>query len=168
MTAASDDISFRITLADEAATARLAGRLAKLARIGDMLALAGDLGSGKTSFARAFIRALGHPDEEVPSPTFTLAQSYDTEAGTIWHFDLYRLSGPEEAAELGLDEALGSGISLVEWPERLGRMDVPGRLDVALSQPPGAEEDARIATLTPGAGWIPRLKSEFGESEFGA
>src|SRR5436190_21730406 len=92
-------------LPDEAATAELAARVAARAEPGDVIALRGDLGSGKTSFARAFIRARGDRDTEVPSPTFTLAQVYALEPAAIWHFDLYRLASPEEAWELGIEDA---------------------------------------------------------------
>lgn len=95
---------------------------------GDCLALEGELGAGKTSFARTLIRVLSrNPDEEVPSPTFTLVQQYalpDSSAGNsnrmIWHFDLYRLEDPEEVIELDIDDALETGISLIEWPEKMG------------------------------------------------
>jgi tRNA threonylcarbamoyladenosine biosynthesis protein TsaE len=126
-----------LDLPDEAATAALARRLARLARPGDVIALAGGLGSGKTSFARAFIRSLPLGDaadgEEIPSPTFTLVQIYERRPAPVWHFDLYRLERPEEAYELGLEDAFSGAISLIEWPERLGSL-LPGeRLDVRLS-----------------------------------
>lgn len=109
------------TLPDMAATGRLAGRLALALAPGDIVALVGDLGAGKTELARAIIRALtGDPEAEVPSPTFTLVQTYDTLEATVWHFDLYRLETPDEALELGLEEAFEDGISLIEWPDRLG------------------------------------------------
>ena len=96
------DESRRIALADEAATARLAARLAALARPGDVLALSGGLGAGKTVFARAFLRArAGDRALEVPSPTFTLVQAYDLPGGAVWHLDLYRLSDPSEVWEIG-------------------------------------------------------------------
>jgi tRNA threonylcarbamoyladenosine biosynthesis protein TsaE len=153
--AAPLDILGRIELADEAATARLAAALAAAARPGDCFALAGPLGSGKTSLARSFIRSLGDPDEEVPSPTFTLVQTYEMAAFTLWHFDLYRLSRPEDAIELGFDEALAEGVVLVEWPERLGPLLPAARLDIALS--PGATPGARRAVLGGGAAWRARL-----------
>jgi len=143
-----------LTLTDEAATERLAVALAPALVPGDVVALAGDLGAGKTVLARALIRALtGDPDEEVPSPTFTLVQSYDSGSGTIWHFDLYRLGGPDEVVELGWDEA-AAGIALVEWPERLGPLLPATRLDVTLSL---AGAEARRAILTGHGDWIARL-----------
>src|SRR5271157_2974950 len=102
---------------DEAATKALAARLAAIACVGDVVALSGELGVGKTAFARAFIRARCGADEEVPSPTFTLSQVYDGGGSAIWHFDLYRLAAAEEAWELGIEEAFSCGISLIEWPD---------------------------------------------------
>ncbi len=108
-------------LPDLGATARLAERLALVLAPGDVVALVGDLGAGKTELARALIRALtGDPDAEVPSPTFTLVQTYDLLEATVWHFDLYRLERPEDALELGIEDAFEEGICLVEWPDRLG------------------------------------------------
>lgn len=105
-------------LPDETATIAFAGRLAPLLTVGDCLLLDGDLGMGKSTFARALIRArTGVRDLEVPSPTFTLVQVYDGDP-PIWHFDLYRLSDPDELIELGIDEALEDGLSLIEWPDR--------------------------------------------------
>jgi len=144
-----------IELADEAATRRLGARLASLARPGDVLALWGDLGGGKTTLARAFIQALLGDDEEVPSPTFTLVQTYDAADATIWHFDLYRLERPEDVTELALDEALADGICLIEWPERLGTLIPARRLDIALTG--GASPDRRRATLTSHRQWDDRI-----------
>jgi tRNA threonylcarbamoyladenosine biosynthesis protein TsaE len=132
-------------LPNPAATAQLAERLASVALPRDVIALRGTLGMGKTEFARAFIRRLGLPEEEVPSPTFTLVQSYDTEAGMIWHFDLYRLSQPEDVWELGFEEALEDGILLIEWPERLGAALPARRLDLTLL--PGDTPQTRRAVL---------------------
>ncbi len=108
-------------LATEAATARLAARLAPLLRPGDTLLLAGPIGAGKSFFARALIRnLLGNPAEDVPSPTFTLVQTYTTGDTVVWHADLYRIGHQDEAVELGLVEAFEAAICLVEWPDRLG------------------------------------------------
>jgi tRNA threonylcarbamoyladenosine biosynthesis protein TsaE len=149
----------RLTLAlpDEGATASLAARLALLCRRGDVIALGGELGAGKTTFARGFIRALGDPAEEVPSPTFSLLQIYETASGPVWHFDLYRLKQPEEALELGLDEGLAEGILLIEWPERLGPLLPQERLALRLA--PGVSENARLATIEPSGGWAERARS---------
>jgi tRNA threonylcarbamoyladenosine biosynthesis protein TsaE len=142
-------------LPDEAATAALAARIATLARPGDVIALKGELGAGKTSFARAFIRARAGRDEVVPSPTFTLAQPYDFPDVTIWHFDCYRLRDAEEAWELGIEDAFRDGISLIEWPERLGHLLPSRRLEITLL--PGAPPDTRRAIADPGPGWAARL-----------
>lgn len=145
-----------LDLADEAATRRLGGRLATLAQPGDVVLLFGTLGTGKSTLARAFIRALTSADEEVPSPTFTLVQAYEATPADIWHFDLYRLEKPEDAFELGIEDALVDGICLIEWPERLGPLTPRRRLDVVLSA--GATETARRATLTSHTQWDKRLK----------
>jgi tRNA threonylcarbamoyladenosine biosynthesis protein TsaE len=145
-----------LELADEQATAGLAARLAARARKGDVVALAGPLGAGKTSFARAFIRARGDRAEEVPSPTFTLVQVYPGGDGpAVWHFDLYRLEDAEEAWELGIEDAFGDGISLIEWPERLGALLPAEHLDVALAF--GASAGARVASLGASPSWAARL-----------
>jgi tRNA threonylcarbamoyl adenosine modification protein YjeE len=147
-------IDLGIDLADEKATETLAARLAAVARPGDIIALQGELGAGKTSFARAFIRAHGG-DEAVPSPTFTLVQTYDLPGGRVWHFDLYRLRVAEEAWELGIEEAFDDGISLIEWPERLGTLMPRRRLLVALDF--AATSSARRATLSGDNEWATRI-----------
>ncbi|WP_198371190.1 tRNA (adenosine(37)-N6)-threonylcarbamoyltransferase complex ATPase subunit type 1 TsaE [Roseomonas rosulenta] len=141
-----------LDLPDLSATHALAARLAGLLRAGDAVLLEGPLGAGKSEFARAVLRAAaGDPALEVPSPTFTLVQSYDLPAGPAHHFDLYRLDGPEGLDELGWEEAR-EGIVLVEWPERLGSLAPGDALHVALA--PLAEENARRAQLS---GWDARL-----------
>jgi tRNA threonylcarbamoyl adenosine modification protein YjeE len=149
--------AFDIDLPDEAATAGLARRLAKRAERGDTIGLAGDLGSGKTTLARAFIRALGTGNEEVPSPTFTLVEVYSFPGRPpVWHFDLYRLTAPEQAYELGIEDAWSEGISLVEWPERLGPLLPAEHLLVQLAA--GRREQARVARLSASPGWASRLE----------
>ena len=149
--------SLVLDLADEDATRRLGARLAACARAGDVVALAGALGTGKTTLARAFIRALTSAEEEVPSPTFTLVQTYDAAPAPVWHFDLYRLERPDDAIELGLEDALAEGIALMEWPERLGGL-LPGRrLDVVLTETDDGAADARRATLTSHRQWDDRI-----------
>ena len=142
-------------LGDEAATVALARRIAGVARAGDVIALSGDLGTGKTCFARAFVDAAVGNGEEVPSPTFTLVQTYESAVGPIWHFDLYRLTRPDEAYELGIEEALAGGIALVEWPDRLAGLLPAERLDLELTY--GAAPTARRARLTGHGSWAPRL-----------
>lgn len=135
-----------IYLPDDSATERLGRIMATVLRPGDTVLLAGPIGAGKTHLARALIRArLGGP-EDVPSPSFTLVQTYDAPGGAIWHADLYRLSHPDEVAELGLEAAFDTEICLVEWPDRLGRATPPGALTLSL-EPLG---DGRRATLTGG------------------
>ena len=147
-----------LPLPDEAATAALAARLARLAVPGDVLALWGDLGMGKTTFARAFMAAragTARGEITVPSPTFTLLQTYDLPGGPVWHYDLYRLAAADDVWELGWEEGLADAINLVEWPERLGDLLPAGRLDVELK--PGANDHARRASLAPHGDWAARL-----------
>ncbi len=140
-----------IELPSLAATEALAATVAALARPGDVILLAGPLGAGKSAFARAFLRAANDdPALEVPSPTFTLVQSYDTRIGAVHHFDLWRLDGPRGIVELGWQEAL-DGVTLVEWPDRLGSLRPEDALSVTLDIN-GAE--TRRAHLS---GWPDRL-----------
>jgi tRNA threonylcarbamoyladenosine biosynthesis protein TsaE len=143
-----------VDLPDEDATVALAARIAAAAEPGDVIALSGPLGAGKTAFARAFIRARGGVGE-VPSPTFTLVQAYELPGATIWHFDFYRLRQADEAWELGIEDAFRDGISLIEWPERIGSLLPPGRLGIALL--PADAPGARRADIDGGEGWSARL-----------
>jgi len=143
------------SLPDPVATRRLGAALADLARPGDVIALHGDLGLGKTELARGFVQRLAGPDTEVPSPTFNLVLTYDTARAMVWHFDLYRVERHVELAELGLEDAFDDGISLVEWPERLGG-DLPAdALNVRLA----AAGTGRRATLDGGGDWPARLQA---------
>jgi tRNA threonylcarbamoyladenosine biosynthesis protein TsaE len=131
-------------LPNEQATETLGATLAARLKPGDVVGLKGDLGAGKTTLARAIIRAAAaDPELIVPSPTFTLVEVYDTPRGAFWHFDLYRLDNPEQVYELGWEEALAEGIVLLEWPERLGSL-LPQHLSVTLEL---ASEDGRRAIL---------------------
>jgi tRNA threonylcarbamoyladenosine biosynthesis protein TsaE len=135
--------TFAFSLPTEAATEQLGGTLAARLKPGDVVGLKGELGAGKTTLARAILRAAAaNPDMIVPSPTFTLVEVYDTPRGPIWHFDLYRLEAPEQVYELGWEEALAEGIVLIEWPERLGKL-LPKHLSVTLE----VEGDGRRALL---------------------
>ena len=147
----------RLALPDLDATREFARTIAGAARAGDTIGLAGVLGAGKTTFARAFVnaRAAGAGPVEVPSPTFTLVQPYDIGGTTIHHFDLYRVDAPEDALELGIEDAFATGISLVEWPDRLGPLMPEGALLVTLFQ--GPREDAREAEIEAGPGWQERI-----------
>jgi tRNA threonylcarbamoyladenosine biosynthesis protein TsaE len=140
-------------LPDAAATDALGQAIAGLLRPGLPLLLSGPVGAGKSALARAAIRALAGQPIEVPSPTFTLVQTYDLAAGTVWHADLYRLSHPDEAGELGLLEAIDTCLTLIEWPDRLGRALPVHALHVALSHAgPG-----RLARITGDPDAVARL-----------
>ncbi|MFC2951066.1 tRNA (adenosine(37)-N6)-threonylcarbamoyltransferase complex ATPase subunit type 1 TsaE [Marinicaulis aureus] len=143
-----------LDLADEQATGALGAALAPVLRGGDILRLEGDLGAGKSTLARGLIAALtGVPD--APSPTFTLVETYDGPDFALWHFDLYRLEAPEDVWELGLEEALDGGLTLIEWPERIEGLLPDGALTVRL-EVAGA---ARVARLEGDAPWKPRLSA---------
>lgn len=131
--------------ASEEETAQVAAGLAPALPEGSLLCLWGDLGMGKSVFARALIRTLaGEPALDVPSPTYTLVQTYETPAGEIFHFDLYRLSAPEEIYELGWEDALPEGIVIVEWPERLGGFLPARRIDVRIGGGAAGPDSRRI------------------------
>lgn len=136
-------------LGDEAATARLGAAVGAALAAGEAVCLAGPLGAGKSTLARGLIRARTSPDEEVPSPTFTLIQTYEAEGLAIAHLDLYRLASPDEAYEIGLDEALAEGAALIEWPERLEGRLPPDRLDIDLA----FDGESRRARLTGHGAW---------------
>jgi tRNA threonylcarbamoyl adenosine modification protein YjeE len=130
--------------------------LALLVGPGDAVTLTGDLGAGKTAAARALIRCLaGDETLEVPSPTFTLVQIYETPELTIWHFDGFRLRDPEEGWELGIEDAFRDGVSLIEWPERFGALIPKRRLQITFE--PGATPETRRAVIDAGPEWAERL-----------
>jgi tRNA threonylcarbamoyladenosine biosynthesis protein TsaE len=142
---------------NESAWADFAARLVPLLKKGDVVTLKGDLGAGKTAFVRALIRTR-LPDEEVPSPTFTLVQTYDLPEFYLWHFDLYRLEKEEkDILELGWEEARRSGVSFVEWPDRLGSLLPDDRLEISIDFNKDSENSRKV-TLTPFGAWRERLK----------
>ena len=143
-------------LPDAEATGRLGAAVAVALKPGDTICLNGPLGAGKSTLARALVRALTTPHEDVPSPTFTLVQFYSGLHFPLAHFDLYRLERADEAFEIGLDEALEEGAAVIEWPERLGGRLPEDRLDIDIA----ISGDGRIARLSPHGAWKGR-KLEF-------
>lgn len=148
------------SLPQEADTQTLAAQMAPHLQGGDCLLLKGPLGAGKSVFARAVITAFLAEEErreDIPSPTYTLVQTYETTRATLWHADLFRLSDPEETLELGLDEAIARDITLIEWPERLGPYQPARHLALTFDMGQGenpADEPGRILTITAnGPGW---------------
>lgn len=151
----------RLALASEDETRRMGAALAPALRAGDVVALSGGLGAGKSALARAVIRALlRDPEHEVPSPSYTLVNVHaadDADAPEIWHADLYRLAGAEEAAELGLAEAGAHAILLIEWPERMGAGLPARRLCLALAI--AGEQERAVSVAAHGPGWEAALEA---------
>ena len=143
-----------IQLPDLSATQQFASAIASIVRPGDVIGLKGAIGVGKTTFARAVIGALGGR-EEVPSPTFTLAQIYHLDHVTVWHFDLFRLKRPADIYELGIEDAMIDGISLIEWPEKMVSCNFPNHMEIEFAF--GANE-TRKATLLAHDDWRIRLR----------
>jgi tRNA threonylcarbamoyladenosine biosynthesis protein TsaE len=143
-----------IILHDLEQTATLGRRLAGVVGPGDVIALYGDIGTGKTTLVRQVLTALGHAGE-VPSPTFNLLQQYDVGGLDIWHFDLYRLKTAIEALELGLEDAFADGVSFIEWPDHLGALLPAERLNIDLAL--GAETTERRVKFSATKSWAARL-----------
>ncbi|MEE9348263.1 MAG: tRNA (adenosine(37)-N6)-threonylcarbamoyltransferase complex ATPase subunit type 1 TsaE [Robiginitomaculum sp.] len=146
----TDPLTF--DLKDEAATRALGARLGARLKAGDIICLSGELGAGKTSLSRGLIMALTGAIE-VPSPTYTLVQTYNAPQFEIWHFDLYRLKSPEEIWQLGVEDAFYDGACLIEWPSRLGDLRPEGTLDIEII----FNGDGRKAIFTPPPHWEARL-----------
>jgi len=142
-----------VSLPDAAATLALGRRLGEAIGPGDVVCLSGNLGAGKTTLARGAIEAWTGMQEEAPSPTYTLVQTYEGERGELWHVDLYRLKRPDDAWELGLEDAFAEAACLIEWPERLGGQLPPDRLDIELT-PRG---EGRSAALRAHGAWREKL-----------
>lgn len=158
----TDAPTLSLFLPDEGATDRLGGVLAGIGRPGDTILLAGPIGAGKTHLARALIRARLGAMTEVPSPSFTLVQTYGAGQDAIWHADLYRLTHPDEVRELGLEDAFGQAICLVEWPDRMAGQLPPDALTLRLE----ADRDGRRAELTGGRpGLLAAVAAGFGNAD---
>lgn len=145
--------SYEIALPDAEATVALGRRVGAVLGRGDAVCLRGQLGAGKTTLARGVIEAWTGERQHAPSPTYTLVQTYDGPRGELWHVDLYRLQRPEEAWELGLEEAFAEATCLIEWPERLGEGLPPQRLDIALS----ISGEGRTARMSGFGAWRVKL-----------
>jgi len=150
--------TFQIHLTSANATAALATLMSKSLGAGDVLLLAGDIGAGKTHFARALIQSLLEEPEDVPSPTFTLVQTYETSTFDIWHADLYRLSEPDEIVELGLLDAFEDALCLIEWPDRLAELTPENALGLSFEL--GSSEEVRELTVSwANDRWLPIIES---------
>jgi tRNA threonylcarbamoyladenosine biosynthesis protein TsaE len=145
--------SREITLPDAAATLALGRRVGARLKVGDVVCLSGGLGAGKTTLARGAIEAWTGEAEEAPSPSYTLVQTYEGARGELWHCDLYRLKRPEDASELGLEDAFAAAATLIEWPGRLAGALPRDRLDIDLAP----FNDGRRATLKAHGAWRTRL-----------
>ncbi len=141
-----------ISLKDEEATTRLGAQLSVILAPGDAICLSGDLGAGKSTLARGMIKCVSSASE-VPSPTFTFIETYETERFLLWHFDLYRLERPEDVWELGYEDALENGVMVIEWPERIGALAPLEALGIHLE----VDGKARKAHITGAKNWRGRL-----------
>jgi tRNA threonylcarbamoyl adenosine modification protein YjeE len=159
----SETSTFSVALANETATAQLMADLALLIGAGDVITLSGDLGAGKTAAARAMIRYLAGDDSvEVPSPTFTLAQTYELPSFALVHADLYRINDAIELEEIGLSPLPEGAVALIEWPERAPEAMPADRIDIAFSHRPALGSAARAAEITghgKAAAQVARLKT---------
>lgn len=145
-------MNLQLNLDSPTATTRLAQAVADRLDCGDVVLLKGPVGAGKTHFARALIRQLCGADLDVPSPSFTLVQTYQTPRCPVWHVDLYRLTNVSQVLELGLDEAFETGITVIEWPEMLGRTRPERFLEITLF-PDATDENRRTARIAFSGSW---------------
>ena len=153
----------RLELPNSQATQRLGGLLARQLQAGDVIALSGALGAGKSVLARAIVQAVDPAEDDVPSPTFTLVQHYALADGTpLWHLDLYRIETPEGAMALGLDDAFIDAACLIEWPDRLKKLLPRTSLSIHLYADEGWDDDGddpgvRFADVTAPPNWVDRV-----------
>ena len=152
-------ILHQIETASPDQTAELAINIGKVLRAGDCLLLVGSVGAGKSLFARALIQSLQETPEDVPSPTFTIIQTYDTKLGDLWHCDLYRVSSPHEVIELGLDDAMATAVTLIEWPENLADLTPPDALTIRINDLGG--DVRKLSFESTDADWAAYLEKAF-------
>jgi tRNA threonylcarbamoyladenosine biosynthesis protein TsaE len=148
----------KITLKNPDETARFARDLGCKLAAGDCLLLQGNIGAGKTHFARSLVQSLQDHPEDVPSPTFTLVQTYDTRNGELWHADLYRLGSLDEITELGLEDAFDTAICLIEWPDRLEELTPKQALTLGFSPDPDAPDTRHLTLCWSDPKWTPLLE----------
>jgi tRNA threonylcarbamoyladenosine biosynthesis protein TsaE len=149
--------TLKFVLKDAGQTENFAHILSKNVQPGDTILLSGPVGAGKTHFARSLIKSLLISDEDVPSPTFTLVQTYETQAGEVWHADLYRLSSEQEIEELGLSEAMIDAVCLIEWPDRLGSYTPEDALHINIT-PLNALDERSVITHWSHPKWATKTK----------
>ena len=140
-------------------TADLAISIGQVLKAGDCLLLVGSVGAGKSLFARALIQSLQDTPEDVPSPTFTIVQTYETKLGDLWHCDLYRISSPHEVIELGLDDAMATAVTLIEWPENLADLTPPDALTIRINDLGG--DVRKLSFESTDADWAASLEKVF-------
>ena len=152
------DERISLHLSDPSHTADLAVGLASALEPGDTILLEGDVGAGKTHFARALIQSVLIEREDVPSPTFTLIQTYETSKGSLWHADLYRVTSVHEIEELGLADAFENSVCLVEWPDRLAELSPANALTLTLEYGSATDETPKLTASWSDPRWPEKLK----------
>ena len=140
-------------------TADLAISIGQILKAGHCLLLVGSVGAGKSLFARALIQSLQDTPEDVPSPTFTIVQTYETNLGDLWHCDLYRISSPHEVIELGLDDAMATAVTLIEWPENLAELTPPDALTVRINDL--GDNVRKLSFESTDSAWVAPLEKAF-------
>ena len=159
---------FQLELSDLAATQHLGALIAARLEVGDVISLSGPLGVGKSALARAIIMSANPNEADIPSPTFSLVQTYELADRTpLWHLDLNRIENPEDAMQLGLDDAFVDAVCLIEWPDRLGKFLPKSTLSIHLCLADSDDLDdtdsVRFARITVPPHWVDRLQASFGK-----